>query len=86
MHTLLGRLTIVTMSEFGRRVAENGSLGTSPGQWPGFAAGQLVGPGGLVVTTDYRAVLGKILQKQMNNPAADEIFPGQDFMSRDISA
>ena len=89
-----GRLTIMTMSEFGRRAQENGSLGTDHGhgslmllmggnviggkvhgEWPGLAEGQLVGPGDLAVTTDYRDVLGEVCIKRLNNPALAEIFP-----------
>ena len=88
-------LTIVMMSEFGRRAAENGSLGTDHGhgsmmlvlgghvnggkvygQWPGLEKEQLIGPGDLAVTTDYRDVLGELLQKRLNNHAVQEIFPG----------
>jgi len=88
------QLTTVTMSEFGRRASENGSLGTDHGhgsmmmvlggnvnggkvhgEWPGMAEGQLIGPGDLAVTTDYRDVLSEILVKRLNNPATDEIFP-----------
>ena len=88
------QLTTVTMSEFGRRASENGSLGTDHGhgsmmmvlggnvdggkvhgQWPGLAEGQLIGPGDLAVTTDYRDVLSEILTKRLNNPATGEIFP-----------
>lgn len=88
------QLTTVTMSEFGRRASENGSLGTDHGhgsmmmvlggnvdggkvhgQWPGMEEGQLIGPGDLAVTTDYRDVLSEILTKRLNNPATDEIFP-----------
>jgi uncharacterized protein (DUF1501 family) len=88
------QLTAVTMSEFGRRASENGSLGTDHGhgsmmmvmggnvnggkvhgQWPGLEEGQLIGPGDLAVTTDYRDVLSEVLQKRLNNPATDEIFP-----------
>src|SRR5436190_4056150 len=82
------RLTVVTMSEFGRRVHENGSLGTDHGHgslmllmggnvvgnkihgaWPGLAEGQLVGPGDLAVTTDYRDVLAEVCVKRLNNNA-----------------
>jgi len=90
----MNQLTTVTMSEFGRRASENGSLGTDHGhgsmmmvmggnvdggkvhgQWPGMQEGQLIGPGDLAVTTDYRDVLSEILTKRLNNPATDEIFP-----------
>jgi uncharacterized protein (DUF1501 family) len=88
------RMTIVTMSEFGRRAQENGSLGTDHGHgsmmmlmggnvignkvhggWPGLAEGQLVGPGDLAVTTDYRDVLAEVCMKRLNNPAVASIFP-----------
>jgi uncharacterized protein (DUF1501 family) len=80
------RVTIVTMSEFGRRVYENGSRGTDHGhgnvmfvlggnvnggqvygEWPGLAEGQLAGPGDLEITTDFRDVLGEIVQKRLAN-------------------
>ena len=91
------QLTAVTMSEFGRRASENGSLGTDHGhgsmmmvlggnvnggqvhgEWPGLREGQLIGPGDLAVTTDYRDVLSEVLQKRMNNPAVSEILPGYE--------
>ena len=94
MHEHMGKLTIVTMSEFGRRASENGSLGTDHGhgsmmmvlggnvlggkvhgEWPGMREGQLIGPGDLAVTADYRDVLFEILVKRLNNPATSEIFP-----------
>lgn len=90
----MNQLTTVTMSEFGRRASENGSLGTDHGhgsmmmvmggnvdggrvhgEWPGMEDGQLIGPGDLAVTTDYRDVLSEILTKRLNNPATNEIFP-----------
>jgi uncharacterized protein (DUF1501 family) len=90
----MNQLTTVTMSEFGRRASENGSLGTDHGhgsmmmvmggnvaggkvhgRWPGMQEGQLIGPGDLAVTTDYRDVLSEILTKRLNNPAINEIFP-----------
>jgi uncharacterized protein (DUF1501 family) len=89
------RLTVVVMSEFGRRAQENGSLGTDHGHgslmllvgghvvgnrvhgaWPGLAPEQLIGPGDLAVTTDYRDVLAEVCLKRLNNPALAEIFPG----------
>jgi len=103
MRDQLGNLTVVTMSEFGRRAAENGSLGTDHGHgsmmmvlgghvnggqvhgpWPGLSADQLVGPGDLAVTTDYRDVLGEILQKRLNNASVAEIFPGYEPVSRGV--
>lgn len=88
------RLLIVTLSEFGRRAQENGSLGTDHGhgslmlllgggvrggqvhgRWPGLAPEQLVGPGDLAVTTDYRAVLSELVQQRLNNPHLAEVFP-----------
>ena len=105
MNAQLGKLTVVTMSEFGRRAAENGSLGTDHGHggmmmvmgghvnggqihgyWPGLETDQLVGPGDLAVTTDYRDVLGEILQKRLNNAATSVIFPGHDYVPRKIVA
>jgi uncharacterized protein (DUF1501 family) len=45
------------------------------GKWPGLREGQLIGPGDLAVTTDYRDVLSEILTKRLNNPAVHEVFP-----------
>jgi uncharacterized protein (DUF1501 family) len=97
------QLTIVVMSEFGRRAQENGSLGTDHGHgslmllaggnavggqvhgvWPGLASEQLIGPGDLAVTTDYRDVLAEVCLKRLNNPALAEIFPGYAATSRNF--
>jgi uncharacterized protein (DUF1501 family) len=99
----LDRVTTVAMSEFGRRAAENGSLGTDHGHgslmmvlgghvlggkvhgnWPGLQEGQLIGPGDLAVTTDYRDILGEICLKRLNNPALGDIFPGHQPVPRGI--
>jgi len=99
----MNKLTTVTMSEFGRRAYENGSLGTDHGHgsmmmvlggnidggkvhgvWPGLQEGQLIGPGDLAVTTDYRDVLSEILLKRLNNPAAKDVFPGYQPALLDI--
>ena len=88
------KMTVVTMSEFGRRAHENGSGGTDHGhgncmfvlggginggkvygQWPGLAADKLYGPGDLNVTTDYRDVLGEIVQKRLKNTQMSQVFP-----------
>jgi uncharacterized protein (DUF1501 family) len=88
-------LLIVVMSEFGRRLKENGGLGTDHGhgglmlllggnvvggqiysRWPGLAAEQLVGPGDLAVTIDYRDVLAEIIARRLNNPHLEAVFPG----------
>lgn len=88
-------LTVVVMSEFGRRAKENAALGTDHGhgnvmmvlgdgivggqvysRWPGLHPEQLVGPGDLPITVDYRDVLGEILTHRLNNPDMARIFPG----------
>ncbi len=103
MYEHMNRLTTVTMSEFGRRASENGSLGTDHGhgsmmmvlggnvnggkvhgEWPGLGEGQLIGPGDLAVTTDYRDVLSEILAKRLNNPATAEIFPNYKSRWHDL--
>jgi len=89
------RMTLVTMSEFGRRAYENGSEGTDHGHgnvmfvagggvnggkvygdWPGLAKDKLYATGDLAVTTDFRDVLGEIVQKRLSNPNnLAQIFP-----------
>ena len=55
--------------------ASNVAGGRVHGQWPGLGDGQLVGPGDLAATTDYRDVLAEVCQKRLHNPATDLIFP-----------
>ncbi|MFV1949868.1 MAG: DUF1501 domain-containing protein [Anaerolineales bacterium] len=93
----MGRITLVMMTEFGRRAYENASLGTDHGhggvmfllggsinggqvisRWPGLEKDNLVGPGDLAVTIDYRDVLSEVLLNRLNNPALEEIFPGYE--------
>lgn len=90
----VGSLVVVVMSEFGRRVQENGGLGTDHGhgsmmmllgggvvggrvhgRWPGLADGQLVGPGDLAVTTDYRDVLSEVVRRRLLNAQVGLVFP-----------
>lgn len=96
----MSNITLVVMTEFGRRAYENASLGTDHGhgglmfvlggavaggqvisRWPGLGKENLVGPGDLAVTIDYRDVLSEILIKRLNNPSLSEIFPGNDAKS-----
>jgi uncharacterized protein (DUF1501 family) len=86
-------VTLITISEFGRRVQENASRGTDHGHgnamlvmgggirggkvygtWPGLSANALV-DGDLLATTDYRAVIGEILQKRCGVGALGDVFP-----------
>ena len=46
------------------------------GRWPGLAAEQLVGPGDLAVTTDYRDILGELVRQRLGNARLDRVFPG----------
>ncbi len=90
-------ITLVVMTEFGRRAYENASLGTDHGhgglmfvmggsvnggqvisRWPGLKKENLVGPGDLAVTIDYRDVLSEILTKRLNNSSQTQIFPGYE--------
>lgn len=95
MQDQMKNITLVTMSEFGRRVQENSSHGTDHGhgnvmfvmgggikggkvygEWPGLAADGLYGPGDLAITTDFRDVLGEIVQKRLLNTNLSAVFPG----------
>ncbi|GAA1529208.1 DUF1501 domain-containing protein [Dactylosporangium maewongense] len=87
------RVTLVTLSEFGRRVAENGSRGVDHGNgnamlllggnvrggrvhgiWPGLAPAKLTA-GDLTSTTDYRSVIGELLQRRCGVGSLTGIFP-----------
>lgn len=98
------RVTIVTMSEFGRRVKENGSEGTDHGhgncmfvlgggvnggkvygEWPGLAPENLFEGIDLDITTDYRDVLGEIVERRLKNASLSDIFPNySDWKPLDI--
>jgi uncharacterized protein (DUF1501 family) len=46
------------------------------GDWPGLAQEQLYDGRDLNVTTDFRAVLGELVMKQMGNRQLVTVFPG----------
>ncbi|HLL67797.1 MAG TPA: DUF1501 domain-containing protein [Micromonosporaceae bacterium] len=90
----MSSVTLLTLSEFGRRVQENGSKGTDHGhgnamlllggavrggkvygRWPGLAPAQLF-QGDLATTTDYRAVIGEVLQRRCGVGSLTNVFPG----------
>ena len=89
--TQRSKVTLVTLSEFGRRVEENDSNGTDHGYGNVmFVAGAGVNGGkyhaswpglansydaDLTVTTDYRQVLADIVSKRFNASVA-KVFPG----------
>jgi len=97
---VLERVTVVVMSEFGRRAYENTTLGTDHGRgglmlvmggrtqggiqgtWPGLSPHQLVGPGDVAVTTDYRQVLAGVLAGDAILDAS--VFPGLDQAARNL--
>jgi len=94
------RVTVVTISEFGRRAQVNGGGGLDHGwgnmmllfgggvkkgyygSWPTLAADKLV-DGDLKVTTDYRNVLGEVVEKRLNR-APTSVFPNLSYSPRDI--
>jgi uncharacterized protein (DUF1501 family) len=92
--TGMAGVTLLTLSEFGRRVGENASGGVDHGHgnavlmlgggvaggkvygtWPGLAPANL-DDGDLKGTTDYRTVLGEVLQKRCGMGSVDGVFPG----------
>ena len=54
------------------------------GRWPGLAPEQLVGPGDLAVTSDYRDILGEIVHKRLKNPNLEEVFPEYTPVFREV--
>jgi uncharacterized protein (DUF1501 family) len=92
------KVTLVTMSEFGRRVVENDSNGTDHGYGNVmFVAGAGVRggyygrwpglvnsyEGDLTVTTDYRQVLADIASRRFNASVA-KVFPGLKWQSTGV--
>jgi len=92
------KVTLVTMSEFGRRVVENDSNGTDHGYGNVmFVAGAGVRPGfhgrwpgltnsyeaDLTVTTDYRQVLADIVSRRFG-ASVPQVFPGLHWASTGV--
>ena len=93
------KVTLVTISEFGRRVVENDSAGTDHGYGNVmFVAGAGVRGGlyhgrwpglansyeaDLTVTTDYRQVLADIVSRRFNASVA-KVFPGLKWQSTGV--
>ncbi|TNM68807.1 DUF1501 domain-containing protein [Streptomyces sp. NP160] len=91
---LMSGVTVLTISEFGRRAAENGSGGLDHGhgnlmlamgggvvggkvhgKYPGLSASAL-DDGAVASATDYRDVIGEVLQKRCGAGSLSEVFPG----------
>jgi uncharacterized protein (DUF1501 family) len=89
------KVTVVTISEFGRRVAENGSRGFDHG-WgnmmlvagAGVKGGHYYGSwtplqtgvdADVTVTTDYRNVLGEIVNRRFPDRSVPSLFPGLTY-------
>jgi uncharacterized protein (DUF1501 family) len=96
--TQRSKVTLVTLSEFGRRVEENDSGGTDHGYGNVmFVAGAGVRSGyhgrwpglansydaDLTVTTDYRQVLADIVSRRFNASVA-QVFPGLKWQSTGV--
>jgi uncharacterized protein (DUF1501 family) len=92
---LRSRVTLVTISEFGRRTVENGNHGLDHG-WgnmmlvlgAGVRGGRYYGtwPGlatgvdsDLAVTTDYRQVLGEVVHRRFADKDVTRVFPGLGY-------
>jgi uncharacterized protein (DUF1501 family) len=55
------------------------------GNWPGLTPAALT-QGDLAVTTDYRSVIGEVLQKRCGIGALDRVFPGVKPSSLGLAA
>ncbi len=87
---LASKVTLVTLSEFGRRIKENANVGLDHGYGNVmFVAGAGVKGGyyanwpqiknevdaDLLVTTDYRSVLGEVVASRFTQASTAEVFP-----------
>jgi len=88
----MSRITVLVYTEFGRRIAENGSVGTDHGtaslaylMGGGVNGGQIISdwPGldigineDLQITTDLRTVISELLNKRLGGTDVDTVFPG----------
>ena len=88
----MSRITVLVYTEFGRRIAENGSVGTDHGTASlayllggGVNGGQIISdwPGldigvneDLQITTDLRTVIWELLDKRLGGTDIDNVFPG----------
>ena len=97
------KITLVTMSEFGRTARQNGTGGTDHGhanamfvlggkvkggkvygRWPGLGDEQLNEGRDLVVTTDFRRVLGEAAYKTLGARNLEAVFPGGQVAPTDF--
>jgi hypothetical protein len=46
------------------------------GEWPGLSQADLYGPGDLAITTDFRDVLGEVVEKRLQGSSLANVFPG----------